>query len=153
MKTFVLTKHDLTNDLVITQDCEIKGIFKGDGDSIIKGGFNIVHNKPQLKSRVHIKAVLFDHDILDIEPKIVINRGSKGTDTYLKIEVLLVGDKAQARVVPGLEIKENEVKGGHGATISRISKDQLYYLQSRGLDLKTATEVLISAFLEEFNHE
>jgi len=153
MKTINLSQTALLKDITIDEDCEIKGIFKGDGHSIIKGGFNIIHHNPQLKSRVHIKAVLFDHDVLDIEPKIVINKGSKGTDTYLKIEILLVGDKAQARVVPGLEIMENEVKGGHGATISRLPKDQIYYLQSRGLDLQTATKLLISAFLEEFNHE
>lgn len=153
MKIINLSQKDLFNDLIIDEDCQIKGVFKGNGHSIVKGAFKIIHNKAELNSKIHIKAVLFDHDILDIEPKIVINRGSKGTNTYLKVEVLLVGATAQARVVPGLEIMENEVKGGHGATISRIPKDQLYYLQSRGLDLKTATEVLISAFLEEFNHE
>jgi Fe-S cluster assembly protein SufD len=153
MKKISLTEKDLFKDLLITTDSDIKGIFKGNGSSVIKGRFNIVHNQADLKSRVHIKVVLFEHDVLDIEPQIVINRGSKGCDTYLKIDVLLVGEKAQARVVPSLEIMENEVKGGHGATISRISQDHLYYLQSRGLDIKTATQVLISAFLEEFDHE
>jgi Fe-S cluster assembly protein SufD len=143
---------DLTKpltDMQLTSDVYIKGIFKGKGNENIDNKFRLIHNGKGIHSRIHFKVVLNQQDQFKIEPIIEVAKGSKGTDTYLKVEVLLLGDNCRAEVIPSLEIKENEVKAGHGATISKINKDHLYYLLSRGLSAKQAEIVLIKAFLEE----
>ena len=96
-----------------------------------------------------MRAVLRANEGFDIEPVLYIAPEAKLTDTYLSIKVLLLETNAKARVVPSLEIKENDVKAGHGVTIGHVDAEQLYYLMSRGLNHDAAEELLIEAFTSE----
>jgi Fe-S cluster assembly protein SufD len=50
---------------------------------------------------------------------------------------------------PQLEITADDVKCSHGATVSQLSDDELFYLQSRGLDLEVSRTLLVNAFAIE----
>lgn len=131
----------------ITEDSYLIAKYVGKDTDSIKSKITFLHAKPGLNSRIDIKAVLFDKSKLDIEGILKINKGATGTDTYLKIDCLVVGDNAFARAIPSLEINESEVKGGHGATIGYLDPSQLFYLSSRGLSDKSSEEILIDAFM------
>ena len=63
---------------------------------------------------------------------------------------LLLSPTAQADSDPVLEIHTNDVqRGSHGATVGPVEDDQLFYLQSRGLTLAEATDLLIRGFFLE----
>lgn len=149
MQNILLDLTKPLKDMKLEKDVNIKGIFKGTGHDNFQNKFRITHAAKGIHSRIHFKVVLNGTDQFKIEPIIVVAKGSKGTDTYLKVEVLLLGNNTKAEVIPSLEIKENEVKAGHAATISKINKDHLYYLLSRGLSEKAAEAIIIKAFLEE----
>lgn len=70
-----------------------------------------------------------------------------GTDTYLSDKALLLGERARAESVPGLEILADDVRASHGATVGQISSDELFYLRSRGLPKAEAERLLVRAFL------
>jgi Fe-S cluster assembly protein SufD len=91
--------------------------------------------------------VLDDEARLDLETLLIVEKGARQTNSYLKLETLLISEKAHARVVPALEIMEDDVKSGHGATVTQIDKDQLDYLRSRGLNEKQAQRLIIKGFL------
>jgi Fe-S cluster assembly protein SufB len=131
----------------ITQDTEITAIFIGTEGNSLSTKLDLIHNKPNIRSRINIKAILFDYSRFDIEGILKINKGAKNTDTYLKIDCLVMSDKAFARAVPSLEIKEDDVKGGHGATIGYIDPSQVYYLKSHGLNDKQSEKLITEAFL------
>lgn len=131
----------------IIQDSEITGKFIGRSDDSIKCKVIFVHKKPGLKSRVNIKAVVFDNARFDFEGMLRIEKGATGTDTYLKIDCLVMNDNANARAIPSLEILESEVKGGHGATIGYLDPLQIYYLKSHGVSAEQAEQQLVEAFL------
>lgn len=133
----------------ITQDTELSCTFVGKGEDSIKTKLTIVHKKPNLKSRINIKAVVYDKARFDLEGILRIDKGASNTDTYLKINCLVLGDHAFARAVPSLEIKEDQVKGGHGATIGYIDPTQMYYLESHGLNKKESEELIVEAFIKE----
>ena len=61
---------------------------------------------------------------------------------------LLLSDKASAVSEPQLDINTKEIECTHGCTISNIDKDDLYYLNSKGIDNFEATEILKEAFLK-----
>lgn len=103
--------------------------------------------KPDLDYDVHIKAVLWDSSFFDLEAILKVNKGAKNTNTYLKIDCLMMSDKARARVIPSLEIMEDAIKSGHGATVSHVDPMQIYYLQSRGLTKKQAEGMIVEGFL------
>jgi Fe-S cluster assembly protein SufD len=131
----------------ITEDCEIVGRYVGKENETLASKITFVHKKIGLHSRIDIKAVVFDKAKFDFEGLLKIEKGATGTDTYLKIDCLVVGEGASARAIPSLEINESEVKGGHGATIGYLDPMQIYYLNSRGLNSLDTEKLLINAFL------
>ncbi len=76
-----------------------------------------------------------------------IGEGGKGTDTYLTESVLMLDPTAKVDAIPGLEIKTNDVKASHSATVSRVTTEDLYYFAARGIPEKEAREMFIVGFL------
>ncbi|MDB4978328.1 MAG: Fe-S cluster assembly protein SufD [Candidatus Peribacteria bacterium] len=78
-----------------------------------------------------------------------INIGLKGggTDTYLTQEVLMLDSSAKVDAVPGLEIKTNDVKASHSATVARLTEEDLFYFGARGIPSADARHLFIRGFL------
>ncbi len=148
---------DLTipdQEIEIIEDSELLGIYEGGDSDEISLRLRIVHRgEPGLKSRVHIKAILRDNAKLDLEGLLRIEKGAEKSDTYLKVDILLLGEHAKARIVPSLEILEDDVRGGHGATIGRLDDNQVHYLMSRGFSSKETEKILIESFLKEIRQK
>ncbi|MEH2157595.1 Fe-S cluster assembly protein SufD [Nostoc sp.] len=62
---------------------------------------------------------------------------------------LLLSSKARVDTKPQLEITADNVKCAHGATVSQLEDDEIFYLQSRGIDENDARKLLINAFAAE----
>ncbi len=71
--------------------------------------------------------------------------GSKGAE---KEDVLLLGEHQINQTIPLILCHEEDVEGDHGATISRLGEDVLFYLATRGIDAGTAEEMIAQARLE-----
>lgn len=70
-----------------------------------------------------------------------------GTNTYLTQEVLMLDSSAKVDAVPGLEIKTNDVKASHSATVTRLTPEDLFYFASRGVPKAEARAMYIQGFL------
>ncbi len=69
---------------------------------------------------------------------------SHATGSYQECRNLLLSDKAGANPVPVLEILTNDVmRCGHGATAGRVDEEEIFYVLSRGVDRKTAEQLLV----------
>jgi Fe-S cluster assembly protein SufD len=77
-----------------------------------------------------------------------IEKGMKNANAFQTLKGIITSDEAVVEVNPILLIDEYDVKAGHGATIGKIEEDQLYYLQSRGLNRKEAEKLIINGFLQ-----
>jgi Fe-S cluster assembly protein SufD len=60
--------------------------------------------------------------------------------------MLLLSEEAEVDPLPVLEINQDDVKCKHGATVTEIDDDHLYYLMSRGLNQEMARQELIEGF-------
>jgi len=60
---------------------------------------------------------------------------------------LLLGCNSQAISIPKLEVEADDVDCKHGAAVSKLDDEQIFYLQSRGIDYCSAKNILIDAFL------
>ena len=58
------------------------------------------------------------------------------------------GHKPRAHAIPGLEIIANDVRCSHGATVSHIDPEQLFYLQARGLPRSEAERLIVQGFVQ-----
>lgn len=77
---------------------------------------------------------------------IKVNRYAQQTDAGQLTRSLLLEPRATVNVKPNLQIIADDVKCSHGAAISDLEENQLFYFQARGVDLETARKALIFSF-------
>lgn len=81
---------------------------------------------------------------------VLIREHATGTDTYEMNRNLLLDDGARADSVPNLEIETgNILRAGHASVTGRLDDDQLFYIQSRGIDAVTARRLVIEGFFAD----
>lgn len=76
-----------------------------------------------------------------------IKNKSIDSNSSQTIDALLLDDKSKIEMTPSLFINENEVFANHSSNISRINKDDLYYILSKGISKKDAEKMYILSFL------
>jgi Fe-S cluster assembly protein SufD len=81
--------------------------------------------------------------------KIFVPKAAQFTNATQLNRNLLLSPKARINTKPELQITADNVKCSHGATISQLEADELFYLQSRGLNETDARHLLIDAFAAE----
>jgi len=110
---------------------------------------NAQHEAKQTKANIIIKGISDDKAKTKTQGLINITKNASGSEGYQKIDVLLLSKQAKAIAIPDLAIHNYDVKCSHGATIGRINKEQLYYLQSRGLTKNEAKKLIINGFFKQ----
>lgn len=71
------------------------------------------------------------------------------TNAYQANRNLVLSDNAKADSKPELEIKNNDLRCTHGATVSQMNEDELFYLQTRGLGRPEAEDLIVNGFFED----
>lgn len=82
-----------------------------------------------------------------------VPREAQRTNAAQLSRSLLLSDRARIDTKPELEIVADDVKCAHGATVSSLQTDELFYLQSRGIAADQAAQLLQRAFCEEVLRE
>jgi Fe-S cluster assembly scaffold protein SufB len=113
----------------------------------------VIHNAPNTFSRTLVKGVLDGNATANYEGRVVINKGAKNADADLNEHAILLSPDARAGAIPRLEVLENEVKAGHGATVGKVGEDEIFYLATRGFSRKDAKRLIVHGFLESFVSE
>jgi Fe-S cluster assembly protein SufD len=109
------------------------------------------HSAPHCRSNVVYKGALQgEHAHTVWIGDVLIRASAVGTDTYEINRNLVLTDGARADSVPNLEIETGEVTGaGHASTTGRFDDEQLFYLQSRGIDAKDARRLVVRGFFAD----
>lgn len=105
------------------------------------------HQVEDTTSSVMIKSVLDDNAKLICNSMIRIHKNAQRTDAQQSNKNIILGKHARAISNPQLEIEASNVKCKHGAAVSKLNSDQIFYLQSRGFDGIQTRTMLIDAFL------
>lgn len=107
------------------------------------------HLAPHGNSDLLYKNVLFDRAKTIFAGLIRVDRGAHYTDAYQKCRNLLLSDDCEANSMPGLEINADQVKCSHGSTSGRLSEDEVFYFQSRGIPRQAAEYMISLGFTAE----
>ncbi|MBO9997985.1 MAG: Fe-S cluster assembly protein SufD [Cyanobacteria bacterium SID2] len=109
----------------------------------------IVHNHPNGTTNQLHKCIV-DHKAHAVfNGRIVVPQAAQMTNANQLNRNLLLSPKARVNTKPQLEIVADNVKCSHGATVSQLEADEVFYLQSRGLDKATSENLLVDAFAAE----
>ncbi|HSW89493.1 MAG TPA: SufD family Fe-S cluster assembly protein [Patescibacteria group bacterium] len=128
-------------------EVQITGMFHGQNDDDININLTIVHSAPHTRAKTMLKGVAQDRSKIRFFGRIVIEENCGDTQSFLEERILLLSDQAKAEAVPELEIKTDDVKCSHAASISRIPEEHLFYLESRGIPPKKAEAMVVEGFL------
>lgn len=107
------------------------------------------HAHPQGKLRQVYKSVVGGAAHAVFNGKILVREGAQQTDAGQSCRGLLLSDRARIDAKPQLEIFADDVKCAHGAAIGQLDPEELFYLQSRGLSVDRARNLLTYAFAAE----
>ena len=107
------------------------------------------HVAAHCSSNLLSKNILRDQSKSIFSGLIEVTEGAQHSNALQTNRNLLLSDEAEANSLPGLEILANDVKCTHGATTSAIDEDEIFYLQSRGIDKKVAENLIALGFIEE----
>jgi Fe-S cluster assembly protein SufD len=110
---------------------------------------SINHKAPHCTSHQFFKGILTDVSHSSFTGKIAVSQIAQKTQAYQLNNNLLLSEGCIAYSKPGLEILADDVKASHGATVSQIDEEQLFYLQSRGLSKEVAKKLMVSGFCRD----
>ena len=130
---------------------EFLGVAFADTGQHLEHRLLVEHTAPHCTSRVTYKTAVQGEGAHSVwVGDVLIRAEATGTDTYELNRNLLLTDSARADSVPNLEIETGEIAGaGHASATGRFDDEQLFYLQSRGIDPVEARRIVVLGFFTE----
>jgi Fe-S cluster assembly protein SufD len=107
------------------------------------------HLAPNTTSDFAFKGVLRDKARAVWRGMIRVAQDAQKTNAYQENRNLLLSPDAHADSIPGLEIEANDVRCTHGATVSQVNRDELFYCMARGLSRSEAELLIVRGFYQE----
>jgi len=116
-------------------------------------GTKMYHIGPNTRSTIISKGISAGQSKNVYRGLVQIGPKAHNARNYSECDSMLIGDKCEANTFPYIEVKNNTATMEHEATTSRISADQLFYMQARGIDEEQAISMLVHGFADEvFKH-
>ncbi len=122
------------------------GIYFGDGDQFFDHHTWQLHESPYATSDLEFKGALKDNARSVYSGLIKVYEGAQKTDAYQQNRNLVLSREARADSIPNLEIGANDVRCTHGATISQVVPEHVFYLQARGIPRTEAQKLIVEGF-------
>ena len=112
-------------------------------------GTKMIHIGKNTRSSIISKGISADHSSNSYRGQVKIGKNATNARNYSQCDSMLVGDKSSAHTFPYIETANSSVQVEHEAATSKISEDQLFYFESRGVSRENAIEAVISGFCKD----
>ncbi|MGA2741487.1 MAG: Fe-S cluster assembly protein SufD [Bryobacteraceae bacterium] len=144
-----LVRNDV--NAVLSQGCEctLNGLYLVGGEQHIDNHTSIDHAKPHAASHELYKGILEGYSSAVFNGKILVRKDAQKTDAKQTNKNLVLSEDAVINTKPELQILADDVRCTHGATIGQLDREAIFYLQSRGIGLADARNLLIYAFARD----
>ena len=116
-------------------------------------GAKMIHAAPNTTSRIVSKSISKGEGRSSYRGLVKVTKGSTGCKTNVECDALLIGPRSRSDTLPTMEIAEKDVRVEHEARVSKLADEQLFYLQSRGIDPDQARLMIVNGFIEPFVRE
>ncbi|HXS45899.1 MAG TPA: Fe-S cluster assembly protein SufB [Solirubrobacterales bacterium] len=126
--------------------------FAGEGQHQDAGG-KIIHAAPRTSSSIFSKSISKDGGRATYRGLLEVADGASESRSKVVCDALLLDEDSRSDTYPTIRIDENDADIGHEATVSKIGDEQLFYLQSRGLDEEEASKMIVNGFIEPVTKE
>ena len=139
-------KGDNSNGTCITISVASKGQEQDSGARMIHLGNNT-------HSKIISKSISRGSGNATYRGKVYIDKNSNNSESMVKCDTLILDDISKSDTIPVNSCYNVTSSIEHEATVSKISDENLFYLESRGITEEKATELIVLGFLDEFRKE
>jgi Fe-S cluster assembly protein SufB len=112
-------------------------------------GTKMVHIGKNSRSNIVSKGISAGRSNNTYRGLVRVNAGAENVRNFTQCDSLLLGDQCGAHTVPYIEVKNPSAQIEHEATTSKISDDQMFYAQQRGLNAEDAVALIVNGFAKE----
>jgi len=126
----------------------VTGAYFADGDQHLDYDTFQEHIAPNTTSDFAFKGALRDRSTAVWRGMIRVERDAQKTNAYQENRNLMLSPTTHAVPIPGLEILANDVRCTHGATVSRVNREELFYAMARGLSRGEAERLIVRGFFQ-----
>ncbi len=116
-------------------------------------GTKMIHIGRNTRSTIVSKGITAGRGKQTYRGLVRVNKGADGARNHTQCDSLLLGDTCTADTVPYIDVRNPTAQLEHEATTSKISDDQLFYCQQRGLDPEAAVSLIVNGFCKEVFRE
>ena len=116
-------------------------------------GAKIIHKAKNTSSTITSKSISKGAGRTSYRGLLKVVKGATGVKASVKCDALMLDVESRSDTYPTMEIDEDRVTIAHEATVGKISDEQIYYLQSRGLSESDATAMIVQGFIAPFAKE
>jgi Fe-S cluster assembly protein SufB len=113
-------------------------------------GGKIIHIGKHTTSHISAKSISKEGGRSSYRGLIKIIRGATGARTHVQCDALLLDAASRTDTYPTNIIQEADAEIAHEASVSKISEEQLFYVQSRGLSEQEASALIVNGFIDSF---
>jgi Fe-S cluster assembly protein SufB len=112
-------------------------------------GTKMIHIGKNTKSTIISKGISADYSSNAYRGEVSIRKSATGARNYTQCDSMLVGTKSAAHTFPYITVANASAQTEHEATTSRISEDQLFYFESRGIKREDAIQAMVGGFCKD----
>ena len=116
-------------------------------------GARMIHMAPNTVSTIISKSIVRNGGVANYRGTVRHMKNAINCRSHVECDTLILDNISRSDTIPTNEVLNNESYIEHEATVSKISEDQLFYLMSRGISEKDATQMIIMGFIEPFSRE
>lgn len=112
-------------------------------------GTKMLHIGKNTKSRIVSKGISAGHSENSYRGLVQMGKGADGARNYSQCDSLLIGSKCGAHTFPVIKSSNPSAVVEHEATTSKISEDQLFYCNQRGIDPEEAVGLIVNGYAKD----
>jgi Fe-S cluster assembly protein SufD len=124
----------------------MSGLYFADKDQMMDHDTQQNHNAPNTTSDLLFKGALMDQARSVWQGMIYVDPVAQKTDGFQANRNLMLSRECRADSIPGLEIKADDVRCTHAATLSQLDQEPIFYLMSRGIPRLEAEKLAVDGF-------
>ncbi len=116
-------------------------------------GAKVLHLAPNTTSNILAKSISKDGGVMGYRGLVRMGQNSQGSKAHVQCDGLMMDPESRSDTWPDIQIQNPHVTVAHEAVVGKISDEQLFYLQSRGLTEEEAASMIVNGFIEPVTKE
>ena len=128
-------------------------IAMADDNQIQDTGARMIHNAPNTKSNIIAKSIARNGGNATYRGTVRIGKNASNSKAYVKCDTILLDELSKSDTIPKNICLNDTSSLEHEATVSKVSDEKLFYLETKGIDEDKAREMIIMGFIDEFREE